>query len=265
MAGCSSTPAASPPDRTIGSSAPSAAGPSSTPTLVRPVERRCGTDLPDTLPVVEKDVTATGGARLATVVLGTGRHGVVLLHQTDRIALCGWLPFAAHLAATGFRVDLFDFRCAGESTCPDGDAGTDVIADVRAQDAYLRREGATDTTLVGASRGGAVAIAACAAVPARRCAALSPALFDDDFGRGSTARHAIPALHKPLLVAAAPDDPDSPLADDQSLAATAPPGTVDFVALPAGAGHGWDTLADPGSPGGWSPFAGRLVTFLRAA
>jgi len=64
---------------------------------------------------------ATDGTKLDGAIVGSGPSGVVLAHQYPA-SLCGWWPFASYLASRGFRVLLFDFRCFGESTCPEGDA-----------------------------------------------------------------------------------------------------------------------------------------------
>ena len=128
--------------------------------------------------------------------------------------------------------------------------------------ATLRKRGAREVALVGASYGGAVAIGACTRVEVSRCAALSAALFDNKLGGGVTANTAIGKLRRPLLFATAPDDGDSPIDADRELVAQAPKGVATFVELPAGAGHGWDTVGAPGDPETPSAFAGQLETFL---
>src|SRR2546428_10529610 len=62
---------------------------------------------------------AADGTVLDGAAVGTGRSGVVLAHEYPA-DLCGWWPFATHLARHGFRVLAFDFRCFGLSTCPRG-------------------------------------------------------------------------------------------------------------------------------------------------
>jgi dienelactone hydrolase len=66
----------------------------------------------------------------------------------------------------------------------------------------------------------------------------------------------------PLLVAVAPDDEYSPIAEVRALLRRARPDLTQFVQLPAGAGHGWDTVNDPADPSRRSAFSGRLVGFL---
>jgi len=96
--------------------------------------------------------TADDGTHLLGVLIGRGPSGVVLAHQSDQ-TLCGWLPFARHLAAKGFRVFPVDlpFR-------PFQNAGWD--RDLEAAVDYLRRAGAASVVLIGASMGGAAAMVA---------------------------------------------------------------------------------------------------------
>lgn len=157
---------------------------------------------------------------------------------------------------------LFDRRCTGNSSCPTGEKGNRHAADVATAVATLRRSGARKVAVVGASAWGAVAIGSCVVVDIRGCVALSPALFDLKLGDRLTANIAIARARAPLLVADAPDDSDSPITEVQTLLRRARPGVVLFVRLPAGAGHGWDTVNDPNDPHRRSAFSARLTTFL---
>jgi dienelactone hydrolase len=185
-----------------------------------------------------------------------------MLHQTDN-GICGWFRYAGYLTSRGFHVLLFDRRCTGLSSCPSGDAAFRHVDDVQTSVDELRRRGATTIMVVGASLGGAVAIGACAAVKVSGCVALSPAVLDLKLGHGLTAGRAIGKVGVPLLVAVAPDDPDSPLADVRTLVARAQPTIVDFVRLPPGSGHGWDTVDDPADPTRHSEFSDTPTSFLR--
>lgn len=207
------------------------------------------------------------GVRLAAAELGSGPRGVVLLHQTDRVAMCGWVAYAGYLATRGMHVLLFDMRCAGESTCPaDLAPATNVLADTGVAISTLRRLGATSVSLLGASRGGAVAITAGARLPGvQRVAALSPALFDVDYGGGATTSNSIARLRVPLLYAVDPKDTDSDAAQGRALVARAPAGRVTFTLLPPRTGHGWETVEDTSAPGGWSPFAAQVLAFLTSS
>lgn len=240
--------------------------PTPTPTLRSPIEQRCGVAVPRDVRVSQSTVRSADGVSLQEVLLGSGPRGVMLLHQTDRSALCGWLSYGGYLAGRGFHVGLVDLRCHGESSWPPDPAAADnVLADVVTVSSHLRADGAQTLDMVGASYGAAVAIGACARVRAVACAALSPALLDNDLGGGATATTAISRLGKPLLIAVQPGDGDSPMEADRALAAAAPPHTVRFQVLPAGSGHGWDTVVDQDEPSRWSPFSEQLIRFLSAA
>lgn len=226
------------------------------------VEGECGQTAPAGVAVHDATLAGRDGVRLAAAELGGGPRGVVLLHQTDD-GICGWFPYAGYLASRGFHVVAFDRRCTGNSSCPSGEAAHHHAADVATAVADLRRRGATKVVVVGASLGGAVAIGSCAVVKTDGCIALSPAIFDLKLGGRLTASTAITGVQVPLLVADAPDDTDSALADVRALLRRSRPGIVQFVELPAGAGHGWDTVNDPVDPSRRSAFSDRLLTFLQ--
>lgn len=234
---------------------------------VSALEQRCGTPVPPGVPVRALNLPSADGVRLAAAELGSGPRGVVLLHQTDRPAMCGWVPYAGYLATRGMHVLLLDMRCAGESTCPtDLARATNVLADTAVAVSTLRRLGATTVALLGASRGGAVAITAAARLPGiARAVALSPALFDVDYGGGATTTNSIPRLKAPLLYAVEPEDSDSDVAQGRALVARAPAGRVTFTLLPTYAGHGWDTVRSFGGAEKWSPFAADVHAFLTAS
>jgi dienelactone hydrolase len=185
-----------------------------------------------------------------------------MLHQTNN-GICGWFSYAGYLAQQGFHVLLFDRRCTFNSSCATGTKANRHAADVQTAVTELRRRGAHKVVVVGASLGGAVTIGACAVVKTDGCVALSPALFDVILGDNLTANNAIRRVGVPLLVADAPDDSDSPLADVQGLIHRARPGVVRLIRLPAGAGHGWDTVNDPADPTRRSAFSDQLLDFLR--
>jgi pimeloyl-ACP methyl ester carboxylesterase len=119
---------------------------------------RCGG--PDTQATLVR-FNAADGTSLNGVLVGSGRAGVVLVHEYPD-DLCGSWPFATYLAQQGMRAFAIDLRCFGLSACPKGEASTSVIDDVAAAVAELRRRGVTRVALVGSSLGGAaVLIAGC--------------------------------------------------------------------------------------------------------
>ena len=65
-------------------------------------------------PTVLRDAAV---GRIPAVTLGRGRVVAVLLHQTDRNGLCGWLPFMPVAARAGLQVLAIDLCRYGESRC----------------------------------------------------------------------------------------------------------------------------------------------------
>ncbi|HLY18153.1 MAG TPA: alpha/beta fold hydrolase [Bryobacteraceae bacterium] len=98
--------------------------------------------------------TADGGMIWADLY-GAGNRGVVLAHGA-RFDKASWGPQAEVLAKAGFRVLAIDFRGYGRSRGGDkaapggGEKYQDVLAAVR----YLRENGATRVSVIGASMGG---------------------------------------------------------------------------------------------------------------
>ena len=264
LAGCSSDSDSGSEPPVDGPDAVASPTPTPRPTPSTKLEIACGAVAPAGVAVKERKLAATDGVQLNAVSMGTGPRGVVMLHQTDN-GVCGWFEYGGILAKQGFHVLLFDRRCTGESTCPGGGTakGSRHAADVQTAVATLRKEGATKVAVVGASLGGAVAIGACSVVRVDGCAALSPALFDFPLGDGLTAQKGIGRVGVPLLVADAPDDSSSPIAEVKALVKGAKPGVVRFVQLPAAAGHGWSTVNDAVDPTKRSPFSAQLVAFLK--
>jgi pimeloyl-ACP methyl ester carboxylesterase len=110
---------------------------------------------------------AQDGARIYADVYGSGADAVVLAHG-GRFDKESWAEQARALVGAGYRVLALDFRGYGKSRGPasadpmSAPLQNDVLAAVR----YLRREGATKVSVVGASMGGfAAGNAAAAAKP----------------------------------------------------------------------------------------------------
>jgi dienelactone hydrolase len=127
----------------------------------------------------EQDMTAA-------IEVGTGDTAVVLLHQLDGTA-CQWYPFALILAQRGYRALAPDIT------------SSDAVKVAQAGIAHLRAGGAKRVFVIGASRGGTIALAASAATtpPVDGVIALSaPTVYDAD------ARTAVTKLDAPTILIA---------------------------------------------------------------
>jgi pimeloyl-ACP methyl ester carboxylesterase len=111
-------------------------------------------------------VRTADGVQLAAAEVGSGRRGVVLVHELGQRGLCGWWDYAAHLSSRGFHVLLFDHRCAGQSGCPAGASMDDALmSDIEAAVGQLRADGAVRVVLVGGSQGASEALIAASVAP----------------------------------------------------------------------------------------------------
>jgi pimeloyl-ACP methyl ester carboxylesterase len=200
------------------------------------------------------------GVTLSGALVGSGPVGAVLIHEYPR-DLCGWWPYARYLSQHGVRALAFDLRCFGDSPCPNGRGH--AVRDVAAAMAELRRRGARQVALVGASMGGAIAVVAAAQLhPAavvdlsgeRDTTALTPGI---DANAGAAA-HGVTA---PALFAVAREDRYVPVPDMRAVAGSVRSPTKRVIVLPAAAGHGWDLLF--GTTTKWSPLAATVAAFIR--
>ncbi|MEP6629236.1 MAG: alpha/beta fold hydrolase [Lapillicoccus sp.] len=176
--------------------------------------RRCGGPDAET---TSDTVPGPAGEGLSVVTVGRGPTVALLLHQTDRVASCGWWRFANRLADQGVRAVLLDFCDYGTSTCGTAWAGdyTDQVARTVAR---LRDTGATRVTVVGASLGGTVA--AVSASVARPDAVVDLSGFG--FGPMTTGP-ALAALTVPVLGAGSHDEEsDSQKLKSEVLASASP-------------------------------------------
>lgn len=205
-----------------------------------------------------EQVTFAGGngARLAGVVLGRGRAGVVLAHQ-HRGSLCQWLRYGVSLAGKGYRVLLFDFEGSGESEAAPGAPGSTLDADVAAAAAELRSRGVAKVVLVGASMGGTAVLGAAATVRPPVDGVVS--LSGTTFFRGVDAVEAAAELTMPVLFVAA--EGDGGFATDARALHDAGRQRGRRLLIVPGAGHGVDLL-DPTT--GVEAVAAEVEAFLRA-
>ncbi|HZQ64672.1 MAG TPA: alpha/beta fold hydrolase [Gaiellaceae bacterium] len=183
-------------------------------------------------------LTASDGASIYGVEVGTGTTGVVLGHQylSDH---CELMDFARALAARGYRALAIDFRNWGQSR--GGDARR-LDLDVAAAAARLRADGATRIKLVGASMGGtAVLVAAASITPAvDGVVSLSgPARY-----RGLDALRAVRTLRVPVRFAVA--RADRPFAADAVALLKATATKDKAIYRVAGGAHGSSLLDRPG-------------------
>jgi pimeloyl-ACP methyl ester carboxylesterase len=210
--------------------------------------------------VVERVALKTAdGVELSALRGGSGSTGVVLVPESPPADVCGWLPYIAHLEAAGLRVVAVDYRGTGESPEPADPRkrfayGRDLVAAVD----RIRHDGATRVFVVGASFGGAVAMAHAGAAAVDGIVSLSgetalPAYRVD-------ALAAVPRLRVPLLVVGTRHDSYLPVRDARRLVAQA--GSIDkrAVFFP-GRAHAWDIVES--AP--YAPKARRLVlAWIRA-
>jgi pimeloyl-ACP methyl ester carboxylesterase len=184
-------------------------------------------------------LTASDGASIYGVEVGTGTTGVVLGHQylSDH---CELMDFARDLAQRGFRALAIDFRNWGQSR---GGDGRRLDLDVAAAVARLRADGATRIKLVGASMGGTAVLAAASWITPLVDGVVSlsgPAQY-----RGLSALRAVRSMRVPTRFVVARADRPFAAAAVTLFKATA---TKDKAIFRLGGGpHGSSTLDRPGA------------------
>jgi pimeloyl-ACP methyl ester carboxylesterase len=255
-----STPRHRPPVATIKSTSAhvsSAAAPVTTASSANPdidLAARCGSRRAQRL---LRSVTGPGGARLPVIDVGHGTTVAVFLHQIDGDGLCGWWPYAAWLTGRfGVRAVLIDLCGYGRAHCPAAFAD-DQQRQVALAVAHARAAPTRRVVIVGASMGGALALASADAVHADAVVDLSGPTEWPHAASMPAARR----LHVPCLIAASPND----LNIDYSALHTA------YLAIPAsrkafvrGDGlHGWDLLGDTTKdPPAWRPLATTVAHWI---
>jgi Dienelactone hydrolase and related enzymes len=214
--------------------ASSAVPPSASPA---PVDASCGASTAGAQTV---RFGAAGATNLVGVVVGTGKTGVVLAHQS-RGNRCQWGDYAHELAEAGYRSLIFDFAGSGLSTGSDANDAAVVAAA-----GYLRTQGVNTVVLIGASMGGTAVLAAAPQIapPVAAVASLSgPARFD-----GVDAAEAVKKLTVPVLYAVCAGD--SGFANDaQTLSDATRAGTdKKLLVLPNCNSHGVQLANRTGGP-----------------
>lgn len=186
--------------------------------------------------------SAGDGTKLAGLVLGAGRRGVVLAHTSDG-SICESLPQARRYAAAGYRVLAIDMRAHGysaRSARRPNAYDSDVAGAVR----EVRKRGATKVVVVGASLGALAGLVAGPRLAVDGIVSLSsPGAY-----AGLDAIAAAPKQRVPVLYASAEEDQNGPFdfAADARKLHDATPGEKALVLVPGNA-HGWPLLADAGT------------------
>jgi pimeloyl-ACP methyl ester carboxylesterase len=179
--------------------------------------------------------TTGAGATLVGVVLGSGRAGLVLGHQSGS-DLCEWLPQARELAGRGYQVLAFDFAGSGDSQPGSGEARVD--SDVVAAAGQLRRRGADRIVLIGSSMGGTAVLSAATRIRPPVAGVVS--LSGSESFQGVDAGAAVERLRVPVLLVAAADD--QPFADEARAMYRAAPVRDKRLLVVPGGGHGTGLL-----------------------
>lgn len=200
------------------------------------------------------------GRVLPGVTIGSGRTVVVLVHQTDGGGFCGWLSFAARIAAVPGQAALAIDLCGyGQADCPQGSTAVGrQVEQVRlAIDEAVRRFHPRRVVLVGASMGGSLAVLT--AARDHRLDAVVDLSGPDGWG-GSVVHERAAAVRAPLLVAMADDegaDAADAVASARATADAAGPGSR-FVG--ADSGHGYVLLE--GTDGRPTPLSEEVLAWI---
>src|SRR5215207_4408932 len=90
-------------------------------------------------------IPTSAGAKLTAALLGRGRHGVALVHQSDG-DVCQWLPYARELVRNGYFVLDLDLSTSGFVQY-EGVQPNPLGLSVSAAAGYLRKQGASRVVL----------------------------------------------------------------------------------------------------------------------
>ncbi len=196
-------------------------------------------------------LTTRDGVRLYAIEAGHGAAAVALAHQGGS-DLCGELPYAKTLVASGLRVLAFDFRGWGHSQSPSHDSlalGRDLAAAV----ARLHGEGAKQVFLIGASMGGAAVVQNSGGMPVAGSVSLSGTRLWPGYGINTPGPS---ALRAPFLYIGSKNDGRAPLTEARKIFRKA--GSRDKrSAFYRGSWHGWSLVQD-------APFAAKTRALILA-
>jgi alpha-beta hydrolase superfamily lysophospholipase len=120
--------------------------------------RTCGA-LPAGLSASTYFLTTPDHVRIYAAATGSGPRAVVLLHESGGAGLCGWLPTLRWLAANDIRGLAIDFRGYPPSGIPSLANYHHYAQDIQAAVDAAHALGARQVFVLGASMGGAAAVA----------------------------------------------------------------------------------------------------------
>lgn len=220
-------------------------------TVPRQVAERCQLDVPgEVVDLVAPD----GRSRLGAVAYGEGPTAVVLLHQTGRSGLCGWVTYARWLAGQGVLALAVDDCIRGSSSCTEAFT-RDVRGQVALAVAAARERGASRVAVVGASMGGARALGVGQRAGADVVVDLSgPVTWEGVPAAGDAAA----ATTVPLLVVTSAGDRGIDARALEAAVDRSPAARTRFVLVPGDA-HGWDLTMDTIAADAAVTDEGRLV------
>jgi pimeloyl-ACP methyl ester carboxylesterase len=225
------------------------------------INRRCGSPAARARPI---HFRATDGTHLDGALVGHSRVGIVLAHQY-RSLLCDWWAPSVHFAHEGIESLIFDFRCAGDSACPEGTKGH-VVSDVAGAVARLRADGVRKVFLGGASLGGTTVMIAATRIrpPVAGVLSLSGEVnLGLLLGRPPlNALKAMPALDVPLFIAASRGDTSALPPDMKALYRRAATDDKRLLIEPPSYAHGIAMLTHPGLE--WSRVTTAMISFIKA-
>jgi pimeloyl-ACP methyl ester carboxylesterase len=184
---------------------------------------------------------ASDKTKLDGAEAGSGARGVLMLHESPS-DLCGWEPYGAELSRRGFHVLLIDMRAFGLSRRGYRYGLPGAVADIRGAVDVLKQLGAKRVAVVGASYGGAAALAAAPALGSEIAGVASLSGELELGNAGFRALEAVPKIRVPLLVMGSRKDHYLDEADARRLVRAATSTHAQLVEFD-GYDHGWNLFA----------------------
>jgi pimeloyl-ACP methyl ester carboxylesterase len=170
----------------------------------------------------------TGGGTLTLAIIANGPRVVVLSNESDE-NLCSWLPLAARLSASGYRVVLWDYG---------GNPAADELGGLVKR---LRSSGATRIVLLGASEGAKASLVASARVAPKVRGVVSLSA-ESILAPATVVADSVRRMRCPVLLITADHDPYGSAQAARQFLAEAHVRVKRLVAVP-GADHGTALLS----------------------